>query len=184
MTRIAGRRSLVQIIRENHAAEKQLAALAGVPVRADFVVPAEPRPRAPSAPRAADALKLEHTVQDEIIDYLKTRADVGLIERHNSGALKDYSGEHKFHVRFNTIYGKQDGEYMKKSDVQCTLLPNGRMCVIEVKREGWTGPNMNDDHERQQAAYITRVNRCGGLGFFAQSVEDVRRKLDAAMQRG
>ena len=181
MSRIGGRRSLYDVLQANRKTESMYAALAGVPVRDDLPEPVAPKKRGPRSPRQEGDLKLEDAVQDEIVDYLKTRPDIGLIERHNSGALRDEPGKHDFHVKFHTIYGKQDGEYMKKSDLQATIRPSGRTLVIEVKREGWTGPNMNDMREKQQAGYIKRMNACGGIGFFAQSVEDVRRELDARL---
>lgn len=46
-------------------------------------------------------------------------------------------------------------------------LPSGRFIAIEVKAESG---RVSEYQER----FIRDVNRCGGLGFIARSVEDVR----------
>ena len=50
-------------------------------------------------------------------------------------------------------------------------LPDGRFIAIEVKAE--RGGRVSEYQER----FIKDVNRCGGLGFIARSVEEVRERL-------
>ncbi len=56
------------------------------------------------------------------------------------------------------------------------ILPGGRMFAIEVKRPGWSKPGPGAKaftHHRNQQGFLDAVNRSGGVGFFAQSVDDV-----------
>lgn len=49
-------------------------------------------------------------------------------------------------------------------------LPDGRFIAVEVKAEKG---RVSEYQER----FIEDVNRCGGLGFIARSVEEVRERL-------
>jgi len=65
---------------------------------------------------------------------------------------------------------------MRVSDLR-VMMTDGRLCVIEVKAEGWKKPI--NDREQGQNEYLTHIRNHGGIGFFAQSVEDVRTALVA-----
>lgn len=57
----------------------------------------------------------------------------------------------------------------------------GRMLVIEVKRQGWEPPNPGTKaykHFVEQQGFLSQVKKNGGIAFFAQSVEDVIERLE------
>jgi hypothetical protein len=99
--------------------------------------------------------------------------------RNNSGAYKDDTGRM---VRYGLGNDSVKlSEHWKSSDL-IGILPNeikeadvgkvwGRFFAVEVKRPGWKAPT--DDRERAQSAFLTNVRALGGVGLFAQSVEDV-----------
>lgn len=56
------------------------------------------------------------------------------------------------------------------------ILPGGRMFAVEVKKPGWSPPSPRTKayrHYFNQQRFINAVNRSGGIGLFAQSVEEV-----------
>lgn len=56
----------------------------------------------------------------------------------------------------------------------------GRMIAIELKHEGWKPPEPGTKaykHFKEQEDFIFQVNQAGGIGFFAQSVEEVVERL-------
>ena len=57
----------------------------------------------------------------------------------------------------------------------CGVLPNGRALAIEVKKPG---SQTHKDHLITQMKFMGRVNACGGLGFFAYSLREVRVKVE------
>jgi hypothetical protein len=63
---------------------------------------------------------------------------------------------------------------MRVSDLWCVLV-DGRICVIECKRGDWTKPC--NEREIEQQNFITHICDNGGIGFFAASVEAVRKNL-------
>jgi hypothetical protein len=111
----------------------------------------------------------EADVQRAIIQYLRIIGAV--VIRVNSGAMQ--VGDR--YVRFNS----EDG----CSDLVASV--GGRFVAVETKRPGWTAapPTSRDERrkarEAAQRAFIDRVNRSGGLGLFARSVEDVAAALRA-----
>ena len=57
----------------------------------------------------------------------------------------------------------------------------GRFLAIEVKHGGWRPPGPGSKaykHFKAQEDFIFQVNQNGGIGFFAQSAEEVVEKLD------
>ncbi len=56
----------------------------------------------------------------------------------------------------------------------------GRMLAIEVKPPSWKPPLPTTKaykHFKEQEDFIFQVNQAGGIGFFAQSAEEVVEKL-------
>lgn len=55
-------------------------------------------------------------------------------------------------------------------------LDGGRMFCIEVKKEKWSPPGpeaKSYDRHINQVGFIEKVRAAGGIGFFAQSVDEV-----------
>jgi hypothetical protein len=63
---------------------------------------------------------------------------------------------------------------MRVSDLWCVLV-DGRICVIECKRGDWVKPC--NEREIEQQNFIDHICDNGGLGFFAASVDAVRKNL-------
>ena len=60
-------------------------------------------------------------------------------------------------------------------------IHQGRMLAIEIKHEGWKPPGPKSKaykHFKAQEDFIFQVNQAGGIGFFAQSAEEVVERLD------
>ena len=122
--------------------------------------------------------KPESEVQSEIIDFLLTHPAVILVERINSGAVYNANGGY---IQFHHIYLPKrfksspiDRVKMRAADLSVTLRDSKRM-VIECKREDWVKPC--NEREIEQQNYITHICDNGGIGFFAASVDDVRKNL-------
>lgn len=129
-------------------------------------------------PRTVKDTKPESEVQSEIIDYLLAHPKVALIERINSGAVHTPNGGFFRFIyifvphRFRNSRIEKNG--MRASDLSVMLI-GGRRCEIECKAEGWAKPCNEREHE--QAAYLGHITAHGGIGFFAASVDDVRKNL-------
>lgn len=129
-------------------------------------------------PRVKKETKSESIVQGEIIDYLLAHPKVVLVERINSGAVHTPNGGF---FRFMYIFlphrfrnSRIEKNGMRASDLSVTLI-GGIRCVIEVKEEAWQKPC--NEREYEQAAYLKHITDNGGIGFFAASVDDVRKNL-------
>lgn len=122
--------------------------------------------------RKPSSVPLESDVQREIIKHLLQRVDVRAVCRINSGTMQE---KDRF-IRMNTVYGKQNGLYMRMADIQCIHWPSGRLMAIECKRPGWKQPSSKREHE--QAAYLECIRESGGIAFFATSVQDVEKGLE------
>lgn len=86
--------------------------------------------------------------------------------RNNSGAYQDDTGRV---IRYGVANdSKQLNAVFKSSDL-LGIGPNGRFVAVEVKKPGWTKPS--NDRERAQANFLGVVNKMGGIGMFATSVE-------------
>ena len=58
---------------------------------------------------------------------------------------------------------------------------NGKFLAIEIKAESWSPPKVGTKqykHFKEQEDFLFHVQANGGIGFFAQSVEDVVEKLE------
>jgi hypothetical protein len=114
----------------------------------------------------------EIEIQKVILVQLAYHPSVAWAERVNSGAAMLPSGRGKSlrPVKFNTIKGCSDilGQ-----------LKDGRFLAIEVKRPPWTAPK--DDHEKDQADFLAKVNAANGVAFFATSIDQVAENLKSAL---
>ena len=171
-----GREPLKDTIARNAAALRMYAASAPHGKSREPLFAPEPEKPKRAAPKPS-LVPHESTVQAEIIDYLKSRPDIGCIVRMNSGTMN----EGKRFIRMNTIYEPPlyefAGEkiYPQMADLQAIHKPTGKKIAIEVKRAGWKAPS--DKREHGQALYLKYVRDCNGIAFFATSVADVERGL-------
>jgi len=86
--------------------------------------------------------------------------------RNNSGVARE---EHR-HVRFGL---GNDSAKINKKWKSCDLVgvgPDGRMLMVEVKKQGWVFTGT--EREVAQANAINQVNALGGIAFFCSSVEE------------
>ena len=94
---------------------------------------------------------LEKLTQRAIIEFLNAKK--WLVIKHNNVGIK-----------------KPDGSYIPVSTLGVSDLfiisPRGRAICVEVKRDG---EKLSDN----QRAFLDRVNKTGGIGFVAYSVDDV-----------
>lgn len=128
--------------------------------------------------KSQSTLKLEADVQSEVIDFLLRHPRVALVERINSGAVYNPNGSY---VQFHYVYVPKRFKSspiaplkMLASDLSVTM-DDGKRCVIECKREGWTKPC--NEREYAQARYLNHIDANKGIGFFAASVDVVRKNL-------
>jgi len=176
-----GRLSLSAQKRANAASMAFLAAAAPKPLSDDARALAE----APGvdidrihAKRTKPNGRPEGEAQDAGIAYLRSRPDISLIVRFNSGTMAE---EGRF-IRMNTVYERVWCEELEKHiyprvvDTQCIKKP-GKLCVIEFKAPGWRG--VRTEREYCQRAYIQIVKDSGGIGGFATNVEQVREILES-----
>lgn len=102
----------------------------------------------------------------------------GLVKRQVCEYLSTLPGVFFWTTKTVGTYDPTRGVYRKNADRWyirgvsdiCGLLEDGRFLAIELKSK--TG--RVSDHQK---AFLENVNRMGGLGFVARSVEDVRAKL-------
>ncbi len=109
----------------------------------------------------------EHEIQNAIIELLQRQGFV--VWRNNSGAKKyeytDKQGKTRKHwARFGGIPGA--------SDIFALKPPHAQFIAIEVKRDAKQKPTP------QQEAFLETINRVGGIGFVAWSVDKVAEELD------
>lgn len=81
-----------------------------------------------------------------------------------------------FHYAGGILFSKKG-----TADIIGVIPPEGRALAIEVKREGWAPPNPGTKaykHYCEQRDFLNSVRDHGGIGFFAQSVEEVIERLD------
>jgi hypothetical protein len=88
--------------------------------------------------------------------------------RNNSGVLLDRTGRP---VRYGLANeSKRLNDVYKSSDL-IGMMPDGRFLALEFKPAGWT--DARTDHDRAQLNFIEDVRRCGGVGYFVTSLEQV-----------
>lgn len=62
------------------------------------------------------------------------------------------------------------------SDIIGVQFKTGKMIAIEIKKPGWKPPGIKSKawkHYDNQLMFLQSINANGGIGFFAQSVDDV-----------
>lgn len=100
----------------------------------------------------------------------------GALWRNNNGAMKSDDGRM---VRFGLgNISEKISKHWKSADligitpVRATYVGQqfGVFTGVEVKKPGWSKPT--NERERAQSAFLTNVKALGGIGLFAQSVED------------
>ncbi len=102
----------------------------------------------------------ESAVLDAVLKALRLHRKVAWVQRINSGMLKDATGRP---VRFG---------FVGCADVIGQTV-TGRFLAVEAKRVGrYPTPD--------QAAFLERVVRHGGVAFVARSVDDVMRAMEGA----
>ena len=123
-------------------------------------------------------MKSEAEVQNDIRVAAVQQGDI--LWRNNSGVLPD---KHGTPVRFglgndspplNKVWASPD--LVGGTQLFITQEWVGRCVLIftgcEVKKEGWG--RVSTLHEQAQAKCLTDINQRGGIGFFAQSIEDYK----------
>lgn len=117
------------------------------------------KPKAKAKPKKP----LESDIQRAVIGLLKRHPKVAWVERMNSGAFK---------VGSNAL---NKGRFFRSGFVGCSdiigQLKTGQFLAVEVKRPGG---KVSD----AQAAFLESVNKGGGLGFVAYSIDDVIKQLE------
>lgn len=133
--------------------------------------------RPPPAP--AGNMKSEAAVQAAL--QIEAAKRGGSLWRNNSGACVDQEGRQVRYGLGNT--SSKLNEHFKSSDligvtpVAITAAHVGQVVgvftAIEVKAPGWHGPRAGQPREVAQNNYLAAVRAMGGIGKFAQSVEDI-----------
>ena len=101
--------------------------------------------------------------------------------RNNSGATVDATGRMIRYglgndsTRLNSVWKSSDLIGVLPVIIQPYHVGRlaGIFMAVEVKD---AGPIRNDAHTRAQGAFLENVRQLGGVGFFAQSVEDFQSK--------
>lgn len=107
------------------------------------------------------AKKSEKSIQDQTIAYLVFNRF--LVWRNNQGSMiSEYKGKTR-KVRFSTMDGISDLQAVK----------DGRAIFIEMKKN----QKEIDKAPMHQQVFIASVQRYGGVGFFACSLEQVYENL-------
>lgn len=128
---------------------------------------------------ALDAVETNATSEADTQARLRVRASErgGALWRNNSGSLQDATGRW---VRFGLGNDSKKRNDLWKSSDLIGITPVtwwgrtfGVFTACEVKHPGWTKPE--SDRDRAQLAFITTVQRLGGIAGFAASVEDFDR---------
>lgn len=178
-----GRTALADKQREFGKTERLYAALAGVPVRADLVIPAERSERVKRAVKQS-AERLEAPIQAEIIEWLLANPRVHGLKRINKGVAVESDNRR---IEYCHVYGKFNGQYMTALDLEFWFMtsmfsqrPRAIPVEIEVKREFWTPPNTMNRTVAMQWARIQYVRAHFGISGFCTSIADVEKLLNDA----
>ncbi|MBK1732771.1 hypothetical protein [Thiococcus pfennigii] len=109
----------------------------------------------------------EAVVLDAVLRYLALDRRVAWAHRFNTGAQL---------VRGRTATGRETRRFIRYAFPGCSdvlgQLVSGHFLAVECKTR-------SGRPTREQAAFLERVARAGGLSILARSVEDVREALDA-----
>ena len=124
--------------------------------------------------KRAAPTQLEAPVVKAIGELLAVHPKVLFAVRQNTGAASYEAASGKYApVEFYRMVTHS------KKDMTITdfwgILRDGRMLAIEAKAPGWNKPTT--DREFRQAAFLSMVRNCGGIGIFATSAEDVAAAL-------
>jgi hypothetical protein len=104
----------------------------------------------------------EGDIQTAILNYLVGELGIYAWRNNNTGVFDPKSGQ------FRAL-----GAYAIKGVADILgVLPDGKLLAIEVK----TAKGRVSKHQK---AFISRVNKSGGLAFVARSVDEVKGKLSA-----
>ena len=121
----------------------------------------KPKPLKLTRPEPTEAI-----VQSSILKALALHPAVAWHGRFNSGASTVGEGKALRFVRYNTVAGC--------SDILGQLI-DGRFLAIEVKRpSGKVTPD--------QAVFLAKVQKNGGVAFVARSVDEAWKVLDGVMR--
>jgi len=149
---IKGRKSYADTLRENNAADRYYAAMAGVEPLFQAAVK-DPVRRAAPKPSGEP---LEKDIQKDIMRALHSHPLVAFVGRFNRGTAQHRDGNVTRYTMFNTVKGFPDVHGM---------LQGGGAFYIEVKRPGG---KVSDD----QREFLAMVKRNGGRAGVAYSVAD------------
>lgn len=94
--------------------------------------------------------------------------------RNNAGAMEDKTGRQ---VRFGLGNVSPKIWSVWKSSDLIGIGPGGKFVAVEVKAPGWNGPT--NEREIAQRNFLGTVESLGGIGLFATSVEDYRKRVNA-----
>lgn len=121
-----------------------------------------PQPEKPVKCKSKAERPLEKDVQRKILSLLKRHPKVAWAERMNTGSFK---------IGANAV---DKGRYLKFGFVGCSdifgQLKTGQFLAVEVKRKG-------GKLSEPQKAFLETVNKNGGIGILAYSVDDVLTRL-------
>lgn len=118
----------------------------------------------------------ESVVQSAIRLALGQLPDVR-VWRNSVGELPaQLSGGRKTRIKFGLAVGS--------SDLLCIVAPAGRWLAIEVKAGDWRPARETDKrkfkHEQEQRDWIAVVEKFGGVGGFARSVDEAMELVERA----
>ena len=150
-------------LRANKSAMQHYATLSGRETPVEQLALQTVKPKQTRAKAGSNTtIPLERDVQRAIIEYLSAHRGVAFYGRFNSGTAitGDAQGNTRY-TRFNTIKGFPDIHGMMKG---------GTALYIEVKRPGG---RLTDEQDE----FLQKVRDNGGIGFMAQSVDDVMHEL-------
>lgn len=112
---------------------------------------------------------MERDIQAAVLKYLAVDRRVGWRHRFNTGA-KRFKG--------TDARGRPTQRFVRFAFVGCSdilgQLIDGRFLAVECKRKG-------EEPSSEQADFLARVERFGGVAIVARSVDDVKAALDLAM---
>lgn len=163
MRRLGRKRTLAETMQTNHAATRYYALMAGK----------EP-PTAPALPPKREIVNrsapetLEAAVMTAVGELLARHPNVLLAVRQNSGAASYEAKSGKWApVWFYRVI--RAPEPVRLPDYW-GILRDGTPFWIEVKKTAWQKPT--DQREREQAAFLRLMVRCGHRAGFARSADE------------
>lgn len=115
----------------------------------------------------------------------------GYLWRNNNGACVDANDANGRVIRYGLGNDSKKINDVRKSSDLIGIMPIviqprhvgrtfGLFTAIEVKPPNWTAPR--NDRERAQAAFLTIINSCGGMGAFATHEDHLRQTLEGFIE--